>query len=164
MASNAYQRQIKNRNFLSPTGFKLVVNRSPKVAFFSNAANLPGITLGEAVQPTYLKDIPTPGDKIVFDDFNIRFLFGLDISTNINEASRRYYEIQDKMKEWEEQGLPITEYLNEDRYGCSYNVEGPEDLIKEFQTFDNGIFDLTQKWFERYDGDGDNPKVAASVS
>ena len=75
-----------------------------------------------------------------------------------------FQEIQDKMKEWEEQGLTITEYLNEDRYGCSYNVEGPEDLIKEFQTFDNGIFDLTQKWFERYDGDGDNPKVAASVS
>ena len=53
--ANAYQRQIKNRNFLAPTGFKLVVNRSPKVAFFSNAANLPGITLGEAIQPTYLK-------------------------------------------------------------------------------------------------------------
>ena len=60
---NAYKRQIKNRNFLAPTGFKLVLNRSPKVAFFSNAANLPGITLGEAIQPTYLKDIPTPGDK-----------------------------------------------------------------------------------------------------
>ena len=67
--ANAYQRQIKNRNFLAPTGFKLVLNRSPKVAFFSNAANLPGITLGEAIQPTYLKDIPTPGDKIVFDEF-----------------------------------------------------------------------------------------------
>jgi len=33
-----------------------------------------------------------------YKDFNIRFLFGLDISTNINEASRRYYDIQDKMK------------------------------------------------------------------
>ena len=30
--------------------------------------------------------------------------------------------------------------------------------------FDNGIFELTEQWFERYDGDGDNPKVAASVS
>jgi len=75
-----------------------------------------------------------------------------------------YIEIREKMAEWESKGLTITEYLNEDRYGCSYNVEGPEDLIKEFQTFDNGIFELTEQWFERYDGDGDNPKVAASVS
>ena len=84
--ANAYQRQIKNRNFLAPTGFRLVLNRSPKVAFFSNAANLPGIILGEATQPTYLKDIPTPGDKIVFDDFNIRFL--------VDEDLKNYMELQ----------------------------------------------------------------------
>ena len=72
--SNAYKRQIENRNFLAPTGFELVLNRAPKVAFFSNAANVPGITLGEATQPTYLKDIPVPGDKIIFDDLNLRFL------------------------------------------------------------------------------------------
>ena len=84
--ANAYQRQIKNRNFLAPTGFKLVVNRAPKVAFFSNAANIPGITLGEATQPTYLKDIPTPGDKIVFDDFTIRFL--------VDEDLKNYMQIQ----------------------------------------------------------------------
>ena len=100
MASNAYQRQIKNRNFLSPTGFKLVVNRSPKVAFFSNAANLPGITLGEAVQPTYLKDIPTPGDKIVFDDFNIRFL--------VDEDLKNYMELQKWIR-----GLGYPESLKE---------------------------------------------------
>lgn len=75
-----------------------------------------------------------------------------------------YIEIREKIAEWESKGLTITEYLNEDRYGCSLNAEGPEDLIKEFQTFDNGIFELTEQWFERYNGDGDNPKVAASVS
>jgi hypothetical protein len=98
--ANAYQRQIENRNFLSPTGFKLVVNRAPKVAFFSNAANLPGITLGEAVQPTYLKDIPTPGDKIVFDDFNIRFL--------VDEDLKNYMELQKWIR-----GLGYPESLKE---------------------------------------------------
>ena len=98
--ANAYQRQIKNRNFLAPTGFKLVVNRSPKVAFFSNAANLPGITLGEAIQPTYLKDIPTPGDKIVFDDFTIRFL--------VDEDLKNYMEIQNWIR-----GLGYPETLQE---------------------------------------------------
>ena len=91
---------IENRNFLAPTGFKLVLNRSPKVAFFSNAANLPGITLGEATQPTYLKDIPTPGDKIVFDDFNIRFL--------VDEDLKNYMELQNWIR-----GLGYPETLKE---------------------------------------------------
>ena len=98
--ANAYQRQIENRNFLSPTGFKLVLNRAPKVAFFANSANIPGITLGEATQPTYLKDIPTPGDKIVFDDFNIRFL--------VDEDLKNYMEIQDWIR-----GLGFPKSLQE---------------------------------------------------
>ena len=97
---NAYKRQIKNRNFLAPTGFKLVLNRSPKVAFFSNAANLPGITLGEATQPTYLKDIPTPGDKIVFDDLNIRFM--------VDEDLKNYMELQNWIR-----GLGFPESVQE---------------------------------------------------
>jgi hypothetical protein len=78
----------------------LVLNRSPKVAFFSNAANLPGIILGEATQPTYLKDIPTPGDKIVFDDFNIRFL--------VDEDLKNYMELQNWIR-----GLGYPESLEE---------------------------------------------------
>ena len=76
-----------------------------------------------------------------------------------------YIETLEKISELESKGLVITEYLNEDRYSCSYNVDGPEDLIEEFKTFGNEkIFELTEQWFERYSGDGDNPKVAASVS
>ena len=37
-------RQIENRSFLSPTGFKFVLSKAPKVAFFSNYAMIPGIT------------------------------------------------------------------------------------------------------------------------
>jgi len=77
--SNIFDNQIQNRNFLSPTGFKFTLNRAPKVAFFSNSANIPGMTLGVAIQPTYLKDIDTPGDKIVFDDFTLRFLVDEDL-------------------------------------------------------------------------------------
>jgi hypothetical protein len=58
--------QIENRNFLSPTGFKFLLKRSPKVAFFCNEANIPDLNLGIAVQTTYLKDIDQPGDKIIF--------------------------------------------------------------------------------------------------
>ena len=57
---------IDNRNFLSPVGFKFGLKRAPGVAFFCNQANIPSLDLGIAVQPTYLKDIDVPGDKIQF--------------------------------------------------------------------------------------------------
>jgi hypothetical protein len=78
--------QIENRNFLSPTGFKFTLKRSPKVAFFCNQANIPDISLGVAVQTTWLKDIDTPGDKIIFGDLNLRFL--------VDENLENYMEIQ----------------------------------------------------------------------
>jgi len=70
---------ITNRNFLSPTGFKFGLKRSPGVAFFCNQANIPSLDLGIAEQPTYLKDIPVPGDKIQFGDLTLRFLVDEDL-------------------------------------------------------------------------------------
>ena len=40
-----FKGQIENRNFLSSVGFKFTLNRAPKIAFFSNTANIPSITL-----------------------------------------------------------------------------------------------------------------------
>ena len=71
--------QIENRNFLSPTGFQCNLKRSPKVAFFCNEANIPDLNLGVAIQPNYLRDIPTPGDKIDFGDLSLRFLVDEDL-------------------------------------------------------------------------------------
>ena len=119
---NAYKRQIENRNFLAPTGFKLVLNRSPKVAFFSNAANIPGITLGEAIQPTYLKDIPTPGDKIVFDDFTVRFM--------VDEDLKNYMELQNWIR-----GLGYPETLKE-----IYDLQKEETGIGN--NTDSGLMDI----------------------
>jgi hypothetical protein len=72
--ANVFDNQIQNRNFLSPIGFKFTLAKKPKVSFFSNALRIPEITLGLAVQPTYLKNIDVPGDKIEYGDFYLRFL------------------------------------------------------------------------------------------
>ena len=77
---------IKNRNFLAPTGFKFTLDRAKSVSFFCNQANIPDITLGVAEQPTWLKDIPVPGDKIQFGDLNLRFL--------VDEDLKNYMSIQ----------------------------------------------------------------------
>jgi hypothetical protein len=88
--SGAFDKQISNRNFLSSLGFKFNLARAPKVDFFSKSANVPGINLGVAIQPTYLKDIPIPGDKLVFDDFRLTF--------NIDENLENYNIIQSWMR------------------------------------------------------------------
>ena len=93
-------RQIENRNFLSPNGFRFALRRSPQVAFFCNQANIPDMTLGVATQATYLKDIPVPGDKIEFGDLNLRFL--------VDEDLGNYMEIQKWIR-----GLGYPDSLNE---------------------------------------------------
>ena len=72
--SDPYVNQIKNRNFLSPVGFKFTLAKFPKVTFFSNTARIPDITLGTAIQSTYLKDIDVPGEKLTYGELNVRFL------------------------------------------------------------------------------------------
>lgn len=87
---SAFERQIKNRNFLSTSGFKFTLSRAPKVDFFSTSTNVPGINLGAAIQPSYLRDIPIPGDKLIFDDFQLEF--------NIDENLENYTLIQNWLR------------------------------------------------------------------
>ena len=91
---------IDNRNFLAPTGFKFSLKRSPGVAFFCNQANIPSLDLGIATQPSYLKDINVPGDKIQFGDLTLRFL--------VDEDLVNYMEIQNWIR-----GLGYPETLQE---------------------------------------------------
>ena len=91
---------VENRNFLSPVGFKFGLKRSPAVAFFCNEANIPSIDLGIAEQPSYLKNIPVPGDKIQFGDLSLRFL--------VDEDLTNYMEVQNWIR-----GLGYPESLQE---------------------------------------------------
>ena len=74
MTSSAFGKQIQNRNFLSPVGFKFTLAKYPKVDFFSNSARIPELSLGTAIQSSYLKDIDVPGEKLTYGDLTIRFL------------------------------------------------------------------------------------------
>jgi hypothetical protein len=70
----SFPNQIENRNYLSPIGFRFSLSKYPKVAFFCNKANIPGITLGVAIQPNPFKEIPIPGDKLEYEDLSLEFL------------------------------------------------------------------------------------------
>ena len=66
--------QIANRNYLSPVGFKFSLAKFPKIDFFCNSASIPEISLGTYSQPSYLKNIDVPGEKLTYGDLDIRFL------------------------------------------------------------------------------------------
>ena len=98
---------IGNRNFLSPIGFKFSLKRSPGVAYFCNEANIPDMSLSIAEQPTYLRNIPLPGDKIEFGDLSLRFMVDEDLTNYMEiqnwirglgypEAISQYSELEDK--------------------------------------------------------------------
>ena len=89
-STNAFTRQIQNRNFLSPAGFKFSLAKAPKVDFFSQSVSIPNIELGVAVQTTYLRDIPVPGDKLVYGDLDIEFF--------IDENLENYLQIERWMR------------------------------------------------------------------
>ena len=57
------QTDIENKSFLSPVGFKFVINKLPHVSYFCTAANIPDMTLGQidTVDNTFIK-LPVPGD------------------------------------------------------------------------------------------------------
>ena len=72
--ASVFDRQIQNRNFLAPIGFKFTLAKFPKVTFFSNATTLPEITLSTVQQSNYLKMIDVPGDVLTYGDLTLRFL------------------------------------------------------------------------------------------
>jgi hypothetical protein len=72
--ASAFNNQIQNRNYLSPVGFKFTLAKEPKAVFFCNSIRIPEITLQTAIQPTYLKDIDIPGEKLTYGDLSLKFL------------------------------------------------------------------------------------------
>ena len=78
-------RQPNMLDFLRPNGFYFLVQNLPQVTYFCQAANIPGINLGFAVQPTPFINIPKPGEKIDFGELTIKFL--------IQETMANYIEL-----------------------------------------------------------------------
>jgi len=116
--SGALNNQIANRNFLAPVGFKFSLSKFPKVTFFSNTARIPDITLGTAIQSTYLKDIDIPGEKLTYGELNVRFL--------VDENLENYMKIHNWLTGL---GFPESgqEFINK-----TTNEDGIRDLKEQF--------------------------------
>ena len=83
--------QPDNQNFLQPTAFQFVLNRTPETVYFCRSINVSGVTFGEILRPTNgLVDIKVPGDSFRYDDLSLSFL--------INEDLGNWLEIHDWMR------------------------------------------------------------------
>ena len=77
--ATAFANQITNRNFLSPAAFQFNITKVPKVSFFCSSASIPSISLETNTQPSYLKDIDVPGEKLNYENLTLRFLVDEDL-------------------------------------------------------------------------------------
>jgi len=74
-------------DYATGTQWRLAFNRIPKTTWFCTAANVPGITLGEAQYATPMSDMFVTGDKLTFETLNITFL--------VDEELQNYRELWD---------------------------------------------------------------------
>lgn len=84
-------RQPKNENALQLNEFKFILHRIPNVVYFCQSANIPGVTIGETMQPSpYSVKIRRPGSSVVQDNLSIKFVVG--------ENMANWFEIRNWMK------------------------------------------------------------------
>jgi uncharacterized protein YozE (UPF0346 family) len=84
---SALDKQPENLNYLSPLGFRFILDRTPTTNYFVQLTSLPSITLGDFDEATPLVNLPYPGDKLRFNPFDITF--------RVDEDMRNYKEIYD---------------------------------------------------------------------
>lgn len=87
---SVFDNQPTNQSFLSPTGFKLQIKKTPHVNYFVQSANIPSVSLGSVDVDTPFTKIPFPGTKLSFG--NLQFTFKVD------EDMKNYLELYDWLK------------------------------------------------------------------
>ena len=85
--TNIQLRQPAKLDYASPIQFRFKCTKLPEVEFTCQTANIPGISLGSASQPTPLVDVAIPGDKLSYQSLDISFL--------VDENLNNYKEIHD---------------------------------------------------------------------
>ena len=84
---DALSRQPTVFDYSQQSQFKVFLPLFPTTEWFVVRANIPGVSLGQAVQTTPMVDMPLIGDKLTYDDFYVTFL--------VDEELKNYTEMHD---------------------------------------------------------------------
>lgn len=67
-------RHPDNENYLSPVGFRFVIQNLPNVQWFVQSAVLPGVSLAELSTPSPLLNTFVPGDNLEYQPLELTFI------------------------------------------------------------------------------------------
>ena len=84
--AKAFLNQPDNINLVSPVGFRFNIEYLPQTNWFLTSVNLPGISLGEVVQPTPFMPTQVPGNDLTWEPLTITFL----VDENLNNWREMY--------------------------------------------------------------------------
>ena len=84
---DALSRQPTVFDYSQQSQFKVFLPLFPTTEWFVVRANVPGVSLGQAIQTTPMIDMPIIGDKLTYDDFYVTFL--------VDEELKNYTEMHD---------------------------------------------------------------------
>ena len=81
MSANWYKEQPKNRNYLTPVGFKLKLERFEGVDFFCQAVNLPDVEMPFTEVQTRFRGVPIiAGGGVTYGNLQLRFMVDEDMA------------------------------------------------------------------------------------
>lgn len=119
----ALTRTPTNTALLQSTKFRVTFDRLPGATYYCQAANVPGVSLTEIIRATPFIDLFHPGEKMVYDTFNITFL--------VDEDMRNWTEIHDWIR-----GLTFPtdfkEYINLERQARAPYIRNRESIRPQY--------------------------------
>jgi hypothetical protein len=84
MANNITCPIPDNINPLSPNGFLFSIQKLPKLNFFCQQVNLPGIQLGSPEFGNPFQTAPIPGETLTYDQLSVQFLVDANMENYIS--------------------------------------------------------------------------------
>ena len=71
-------------NYLSTSGFTILIDRLPEVEFFTKKATLPGLGSNPVRLPSPLNEYYEPGDELGYEELDVEFLIDEDMINYIS--------------------------------------------------------------------------------
>ena len=119
----ATDTQPQNKSYLSPLGFRFVLNRTPNTNYFTQNVRLPTLSLGQFdIEDPFVK-LPTPGTKLSFEPLDITFM--------VDEDMTNYLELYEWLR-----GLGFPESF--EQYGNRIRENSSSLLSNDSAVFSDG--------------------------
>jgi hypothetical protein len=139
MTANWYKQQVNNNNYLSPIGFKFILEKAPKVAYLCQTAAIPEISLGTVDIPTYLVPMPIEGN-LNYSSMNLTFL--------VDENLENYLQLHNWMRAL---GVP-TSFRERADFEDAVRYPGARENKKDRNIFSDGTLQvLNNNYLNNFD-------------